>query len=238
MPGKNGKRKQARGNRSKSSRGSSRNNVSASSLALGMAGSSSDDHVVMADMQLRPVSNTFYSRPPRSLFNQIYFVRQDQCTTQTTNTTTISENNYNWSASNNLIQLSNFAAIFDQYALYSAVVSISNLSNNAAVASLPQVFTAIDFDNTSSIGLVGIQAFSSCNADILKPGGSVTRIIVPNTKVSNGSVAGSGMSRNWLDMAAPSVAWLGLRTIANNTPGAAIVLDVSFSLTWAFRNTI
>lgn len=206
---------------------------------LGLAGPRELDHLIVSDLSYRPTPASFNARPPRNLLSQVYFVRQDYNTTTTTNTTTITESNYYWAASSYMLQFTSYLAVFDQYYLHSVVATVANLSSNSGVSSLPQVYTAIDFDNTANLGsLAAIQAYGTCNADILAPGGSVTRIIMPCNQLRLGSSDASGISRSWCDSANTGVAFYGYRLIANNTPAAATIMELTFSMIWAFRNNI
>jgi hypothetical protein len=202
---------------------------------MGMAGSSSDDHLIVADINYKPPSAAYNSTPPKSINNQVHYFRQEYVTTVTTNTVTITESNYLFNATNNMGQVSSFLAIFDQYFLDSVVFTISNVSSNAGVSSLPQVYTAIDFDSNTNIGVAAIVNFSTCNVSVLGSGKSITRVIRP---CNSSGTSNSLVQRTWVDSAYATVNFYGLRTILNNTPAAAILLDVSYSCIWAFRNNI
>jgi len=239
MPTNNGRR----GGKPKKARGGLRSRggdaaAGRRNIDMGMAGSSSDDHLVISDINYRPPSGVYNATPPRSLNNQIYFCRQEYATTVTTNTTTITEANYSFTAQNNMGQVGSFLAIFDQYFLDSVVFTISNVSSNTGVSSLPQVYTAIDFDSAANVGIATIVNFSTCNVTVLGSGKSLTRIIRPCLQGSASGNTAALVARTWVDSAYSGVGFYGLRTIINNTPAAAVLLDVSYSCIWAFRNNI
>jgi len=208
-------------------------------LDLGMGGSRDNDHFIVSDLTNRPVNPVFNARPPRNITNQIVWLRQNFAQTLTTNTTTTTETNFYWTAVNYMLQYTNWLALFDEYCCHSVVITIQNPNTNAAVASLPEVFTAIDYDNSTTLGSqAAITAYSTCNAAVLGPGESVTRFVMPCQTTFVSPSTSLGVTRCWVDSAYNGAAFYGVRTFIQNTPGAAIVLDVSFSIIWAFRNTI
>jgi hypothetical protein len=231
MPNKNGKRKGKR-NRNSSSK-------SAANLAdLGMSVRDAD-HLITSDLTLKPLSTVYKAKPPRNIGNQIYYVRQTFNSAITTSTTTFVENNFSWSLSGALTQYAQYAVIFDQAMLHSVSVTVTNAEPPGATATLPIVYTAIDFDNTTNLGSLNLLVgYSTCNAATLAPGQSVTRFVYPCNKSSLGGYAGAGVGRSWLDTTAGSlVVFNGVRLIVASTT-ASIPIDAIQELTWAFRNTI
>jgi hypothetical protein len=218
--------------------GKPKKSVATAILDLGMGGSRFTDHLIISDLTFRPPNQTFNANPPRQILNQIYWVRQSIPGTITTSTTVITEINSSFSATGNLAQSSTYMAVFDQYCLHSVTYTIQNPNSNSAVGGLPQVFTAIDFDNTTNLGsTTAISAYGSCNIAILSPGEGVTRFVRP---CQLGFVVPSTTNvstRQWVDSANPSASFFGLRTIVTPT-SAAIILDQTFSCIWAFRNNI
>lgn len=240
MPSKNGKSSQIislSGSRRGKGR-KSKKSVSNATLDLGMGSSRTNDHLIVSDLTFRPPNQTFNASPPRQILNQVYWIRQSSPGTITTSTTVITEINSSFSASGNLLQSAQYLAVFDQYCLHSVTYTIQNPNNNSAVGSLPQVFTAIDFDNTTNLGsTTAISAYGSCNIAVLAPGEGVTRFVRP---CQLGFVQPSTTlvsTRQWVDSVNTNASFFGVRTIVSPT-SAAIILDQSFSLIWAFRNNI
>jgi hypothetical protein len=207
----------------------------AQSISLGMVGTSSDDHLIRSDFTLRPVPPTFTSQPPRNILSQVYWVRQNFGTSFATSTTTFVENNYSFSATTDLLQATQYLQLFDQYYLHSVVITFSNESSTAS-AVIPELLTAIDFDNTAALGAVAsIEAYSSCNTEILAPGKSVTRVVQPC--ISSTGTTGPLVSRQWVNSGYPTVQFNGLRSIALQT-SIATPIAVNIACLWAFRNTV
>jgi len=215
----------------------SRKNISGAMADLGLSGTRADDHLVRADLTYRPVTPYFSARPPRNLLNQIYWVRQESSTTLTTSISVIVETNFDWSALLNMQQYTQYLAVFDQYYLHSVVATFSN-SSSASATLMPQLYTAIDFDNVVPIGSVAaINGYSTCNSDVLAGGKSVTRVIMPCMRTSAETTNAASITRLWISSAVPSIPFYGLRTIANVT-SVAINIDVTFAFIWGFRNTV
>jgi len=208
-------------------------------LPLGMAGSNADDHFVSSDLTYNPVSPVFAASPPKNLLNQIHWVRQNTNSTVTTSTTVLTETNYAFTSVADLQHQSSYFSVFDQYCLHSVVFTILNTNSNASVLALPEVFTAIDYDNVTALGSInGITAFASCNTGVLAAGKSITRYVRPTVQTSVSTFASAAVTRQWIATALPSVPFFGIRTIIAATTAAALTLDVSISCVWAFRSTV
>jgi hypothetical protein len=207
---------------------------------MAMAGSWADDHVVTEDFGNRPPAQTFAAIPPRILTNQIFWVRCVISDQVTTNTTTITESNIAFTAANALQQAATYLALFDQYYLAEVFVTVANntLVSSTSV-SMPQIYTAIDYDNASNLGSASlISGYSTCNSTTLGPGKSITRYLKPCVSPSLGGVGGAGVARIWVDNAFNSVPFYGFRQITQNTPAGAQSLDRTWTCTWAFRNNV
>jgi hypothetical protein len=211
-----------------------------SAVVMGMAGSNSTDHVVKTDVSLRPLSGVFRATIPRTLSNQIVWLRSSYQQVATTSTSTFIENNFAPTASGGFMpQYASWLALFDQYYLHSFTVTIANNSPEGGTAAIPQVYTAIDFDSSSNLGsLAAISAYSSCNVSTIAPGNSVTRFCQPCVATTLGSTALSGVARTWVDSAYNAINFYAIRSIVNNTASATVQLDITFTMNWAFRNTI
>jgi hypothetical protein len=240
MPTKNGKSRKNRGNGGKRKQPAKQNNVV---FDLALNGSGSTDHVVRSDFTYRPPSNIFRARVPRNLINQIHFIRQINNGVIQTSTSVITEINSTFSASGNMLQYSSYLSCFDQYMLHSVTYTVANASGGGLTGQFacPEVFTAIDFDNTAALGSVAaISAYGSVNQATLAPGESVTRYVEPCESTSlfvTVSTTAAGTTRMWIDSASNAVSLYGLRTIVNTT-SSVVVLTQNFSLIWCFRNNI
>jgi hypothetical protein len=170
------------------------------------------------------------------MLSQIYWMRDTLTQNLTLSTSGITESNFIWQAATNMQQVSTYLTIFDQYALHSVVITITNPNTNAGGNTLPQIFTAIDNDNIVNIGSINaIQAYGTCNVANLGPGKSVTRVVFPTTENSTGNQPYATLIRAWVDSMKPTIPFFGLRFIGSSV-SAAITLDFNFSFVWAFRN--
>jgi hypothetical protein len=207
---------------------------------MAMAGSGADDHLITEDFRHRPPSSTFSATPPKTLTNQIYWHRCVISDQVTTNTTTITESNIAFTASNAMQQTATFLALFDQYYLAEVFVTIANntLVSSTSV-SMPQIYTAIDYDNVTNLGGVNLlSGYSTCNSTTLGPGKSLTRYLKPVVAPSLGGTGSAGVARIWVDNAFNAIPFFGFRQITQNTPAGAQSLDRTWTCTWAFRNTV
>jgi hypothetical protein len=219
---------------------SGKTNLSRAALDLGLVGTRSDDHVILTDLTYRPVAPTYRAKPPRQLLNQLFFVRQETTSTITASATTATETNISFTATLDMQQSAQYLAIFDQYYLHCAIVTITNdIVITGSGNDLPLVYTAIDFDNVNALGSIqAIQAFGTVNQDVLAPGKSVTRVIMPCISTSASTFTGAAVTRLWVDSAFPNVPFYGFRSIVAPVVPTSGVLNVCISVIWAFRNTV
>jgi hypothetical protein len=213
-----------------------RDNTTAVLRSLAQNGSNSDDHFVGADLGFKPISVGFVASPPRNVLSQIYWVRQNTNSAFATSASALVESNLSFTNTLDLLQAANYNAVFDQYYLHSVMVTLSN-GSGAASAVLPEIFTAIDFDNISNLGsITAITAFETCNTAILAAGKSVTRLIKPCISTNTGTNTAI-VTRQWVNTTYTNVQFNGLRIIAAQT-SVPTTIDVSISCLWAFRNVI
>jgi len=238
MPNKTGKRRNKQRNnngvnRTNSGRGGGK---ASQALSQGFAGVSGSTRFITADLTTTPPPNNYRSRPPRSLNNQVHFVRSTQLVTLTTSTTAITEVNTAWTASASLINYTNYLAVFDQYFLHSVVCNVTNTQGPGGTATIPYVVTAIDYDNITNLGsAAALDGFVTANTTLLTSGGTVSRYIEPTVAPTIGS--SQGVSRMWVDSVSTGCPFYGFRCIVSTT-SAATVLDLFYEMIWAFRNPI
>jgi len=211
-------------------------NISTAALDIGLVGTRADDHVVLSDLSYRPVPQTYHAKPPRQLLNQVFFSRQTTAGIINAGVSSV-EANIAFTASIDMEQYTAYLSIFDQYYLHSAVVTLTNEFHQASSTAFdyPVVHTAIDFDSITNLGSVtAIESYGTHNVDILTPGKSVTRIIMPCVATAP---SGNGLiTRMWVPSANTSVPFNGFRCIVEaNTVGH---INVAISCIWAYRNTI
>jgi len=209
-------------------------------------GSSATNNTIVDDFRRKAIPTSFNVHPPRSLGNQVFWARYSAQAVVSTSTTAIFESNYNFALSGFVTssQITSLSGVFDQFALYCVICNIANNSPEGGTGVIPQVYTALDFDNTINLGSIGgISEFESCNVTSIAPGNSVSRTVMPSLSASAfssslGNYYPALLQRSWVDLAYPSTSYYGFRSIVNNTPGAAVQLDYTFTLIVAFRNTV
>lgn len=217
-------------------RSSGSSSTARQALGQGQAGVRGLTNFISTDLTTRAPSIVYNAKPPRSLNNQIHFVRSTSLTNIATSTSTITEVNYQWTVANNLVNSTNYLAVFDQYYLHSVVCTITNLEAPGGTGTIPFVITAIDYDNTAALGASSIlEGFVTANTTLLTSGCSVVRYIEPSVGITlNG---GGGVGRTWVDSANNSTPFFGFRSITSTT-SLTTTLDLFFQMIWAFRNPI
>jgi hypothetical protein len=192
------------------------------------------------DLSSRPRNWQFVEKPPLRFMTQIVWVKQQRSLAITTGAAAIAETNVAF-ASSDFPQTSpgaGWALQYDQYGIYSVTASVSNGEPPGTVSAvLPNITTAIDYDNIGNVGSVAaLQQFSNATTITLGPGQSLVRYIRPcvNYALSAGAI---GICRTWVDSAS-SPAHNGFRSVVAATPAAALTLNVTFTYVFVFRNSI
>jgi hypothetical protein len=145
-----------------------------------------------------------------------------------------------------LTTLVGLAPFFDQYCIYSVTVNVTPDYEGAGstLYTFGSVATAIDYDNTTSLGggFNALLGYSSAVVAELNTGQSIQRYIKPCVAPAlyNASAAfsGYGVSRMWIDSASTSVPHYGFRAIfvSNSVSGLSITYDVNYVI--GLRNNI
>jgi len=179
------------------------------------------------------------ARPPRNFFTQTFWCEFSFDTNLAINAVTVGEFNIAFVASA-FSGGSYMLAAFDQYCIYSVVATYALIqSADTAV----RIYTALDYDSTSNIGKVGIQAFSTFNATLLNSTDSLVRFVKPciAPTVSNTTPLDQSamVARCWLDTAYPNIPHYGLRTVIDiGSTSIATAITVSYTAVFGFRNSI
>jgi len=192
------------------------------------------------DYRQRRQNFNIVQRPPKNWQTQVHWVRLSYDLTFSTSTSVAVENNYYFIISN-FENYSSVLAAFDQYCVYEVSMAIGFQSSATSYTTVVNLATAIDYDNTTTIGLTGIQAYSSYNMCVISQGTSLLREVRPciATVINNTASAfnGNGIARSWIDSAYTNIPHYGMRTVAKSTQSAQ-VLEVSFSALVGLRNNI
>jgi hypothetical protein len=235
--GKRGARGKARQNKS-SSRGES---AEMAMIDLARA-TGSTTVVIREDRQQRRQNFNIVLSPPKNWMTQSYWARLSTDVQYTTSTSADSEENISFTL-NAFSGYSSLVAAFDQYCIESITVTISiaGTSSTSANSSPINIYTAIDYDNTNTIGRSGIQTYSSSQLSTVSQGTSVVRFLRPcvATILNNSASAfnANGIARSWVDSAYVNVPHYGFRSVFEATFNAQ-KLEYAIAAMVGFRNSI
>lgn len=191
------------------------------------------------DLKIKPPSTRIPSSVPRNFMSSVTYDLVKVRSTSTTSTSTVVENNFAF-ALNNHPQYSSWATLFDQWCIPMASVSFYNPQAPGSTSSEIELHTAIDFDNSTSIGtLAAIDAYDTCQVVILGPGNksSHTRSVKPCLKSNAGAQNNAALLRQWCDCATPGTSWYGIRSIVNSTT-TAMTFTLEATVWYGFRSRI
>jgi len=201
-----------------------------------------------ADMGRRPLSMLLQQNPPKKVQDLIYWIQKTNNVNITLSTSgAVSELGlaFTLGAFN---EGSAFAALFDQYCVYSVMTSarleISNVPASTET-SWGRIYSAIDFDSAANVGSeAAIQEYSSCQYSELIFGKSYERFVKPCVPLVTGSSnstsnTGLAMTRSWINTSQTNVPHFGIRylTVGNNTATAQNV-SVIYTAILGFRNSV
>lgn len=200
--------------------------------------------LVASDQFSKPQNFNIVQRPPKNFFTQTYWTQLSVNFTFGSSTSAITENNVSITI-NGFPGAAAYLATFDQYCIYSALVTYAYLQENSAVTSSVQnvrVHTALDYDNVANIGLNALTSYSTYSAAELTPNTSVVRYVKPcvSDSLISGSTpqAGSGIQRRWIDSAFNNITHYGVRCIVGQTVLSSVSIDEGITVIVGFRNGI
>jgi hypothetical protein len=193
------------------------------------------------DIRRRPANMTANQVPPYTLRNQIYWVQQSRHTTITGTGSSPVETNFQFALSD-LIDASNLTALFDQYYLHSVLAIFTfEALNEATLAVIPTLYTAIDYDSANSISTVAaIEQYQSVLMSVCDRQQSVQRYVRPciasaayNTSTN---LVAAGVTRQWLDCDYSNILHFGIRSMVVALANTSTI-NVELVYTFGFRNT-
>lgn len=191
----------------------------------------------LSDLQVRPPNaRSVPSNVPRQVSNLLAWDVVKLRSTVNTSTTALTENNFSMALSQHP-QASSWSVLFDQWCIPMFSLTIYSTQAPGASGTIPELHTALDFDNTTNLNsLATIDDFSTAQVDTLVLNKSVTRSIRPCMKpFVNGSL--NALDRMWCDSNTSAVPWFGLRSIISQTT-AAVPIVFEQTAWFAFRNQI
>jgi hypothetical protein len=137
-------------------------------------------------------------------------------------------------------QSASWMALFDQWCIPQFSVTWYLTVPLGSVTNLPELHTALDFDNISNFGnLQSIDDFDNCVVEVMVPNKRYTRSIKPCTKITGPTSAGALLGRNWCDSSASATAWNGIRAGYNSlSPLSSGNVFYETTIWYCFRNRI
>jgi len=151
----------------------------------------------------------------------------------------ITETNFNVGLSSHP-QSASWIALFDQWTIPQFSVSFESQMPPGLTAAPAVMYTALDFDNSTSLGSVtAIQDYSTCSSRPMTPQTSFVRSVRPCCKgaLAGSSIVNAGLERVWVDSAQSGIGFFGIRSIATATATPYNIAAVA-TVWFAFRNQI
>lgn len=192
------------------------------------------------DLVRRQGSWLLTQTPPRSISNQIHWVKgtNEKSTTISASVPTEFTINFNLSDFTNLAGL---AGYFDQFCIYSATVNINFNYTGATPNALGTMITAIDYDNVTFLGAFSeYEAYESALTTKVTATQSVQRLIKPCVApalYSGSAFTNYGISRMWVDSASPGTPHYGFRSYFISNTGTTLTATFDYHCVFGFRNT-
>lgn len=139
-------------------------------------------------------------------------------------------------------QANSWSALFDQWCIPQFTVEFDSQIPPGATNIPPVLYTALDFDNVTTLGSIQLlEDFSTAEARQLTTGVRTMRSVRPTVKVVQGiagpSTSTSGVSKAmWTDSGQQTTLYYGIRSILGISPST--VINVTWTIWYAFRNQI
>jgi hypothetical protein len=187
------------------------------------------------------VSWALTQTPPRSVGNLIHWVRGCNQSAVTVSASAPTEQTQTFAVSA-LTDLANLIASFDQFCIYSVVVSINFNYTGTTPSGLGTMYTAIDLDNAANLGNVLLyQGYESVLVTKVTPTQSVQRLIHPcvSPALYGGSTFNAfGIGRFWVDSASPATPHYGFRSFFISNVGTTLTATYDMTYIIGLRNNI
>jgi hypothetical protein len=178
--------------------------------------------------------------PPKNIRGQIHWVQAQFVKVNTLSNSAPTEYNFTF-ALNDLTNIVGLINYFDQYCIYSVVVTVQ--CNDVGVSATTETgrgYTAIDYDNISPLGSeAAIQAYATCVTFV--PGRSVQQryikpCVAPDIYNTGSVFTGFGVARAWLNSTSSQIPHYGFRSYFNANGVSAINVDYILTYIVGFRN--
>jgi len=185
-------------------------------------------------------SMTLSQTPPKNIRGQIHWVQAEAVKVNTLASSGNTEFNIQFALSD-LASVVGLTGYFDQYCIYSIVVTLSfNDVGVSATTETGRGYTAIDYDNTTNLGSESaIQAFGTAVAFV--PGRSVQQRLIkpcvaPALYNAGAVFTGYGVARAWLDCTSTGIIHYGYRSFFSGNGVSGINANYIITYIIGFRN--
>jgi len=190
-----------------------------------------------ADLMVRPLGPTIPDTVPRTISNKIAWDTFKTSVQLTFPTTGIVEINFSFNLASHP-QASSWTSLFDQWCIPQASLRFESQYPSSATFPPATLFTALDFDSNSNLGMISaIEDFSTCAETVMSLGKTFVRTIRPCVKPQLGATASSGVGRVWCDSSVTNTPWFCIRALGGST-GTSYTVNITSTVWFAFRNQI
>jgi len=189
-----------------------------------------------------PMDFRLVQNPPRNFLRAIHWIQSTVLSSVTTsNIGAVVEANQAFSLQGNVSDYANYAAVFDQYCIHSAVVRIIVNGTLSGSITPGRLHTALDFDNVSNLGSeTTIQQYSTCISCEINTAKAVERVVKPCMAPAvwaGGAFSGYAVARSWLNASSTNVPHYGIRVLTAGG-GNTTKCDIYVTVIVGFRNNI
>jgi hypothetical protein len=192
-----------------------------------------------ADLQVKPPSLfNVPSRIPRNLQKQVVWdVIKINAQVNFPTTGGLAEFNSSFALSSHP-QVTNWQALYDQFSIPQASVEFDSLLPPGSTANPGILYIALDFDSTASVGsIAAIEDFSTCEVVPMTAQMRHLRSVHPTVRSTTSSGNNLINKSMWIDTAAPTTLFFGIRALVNQIP-TAYTINVTTTIWFCFRNQI
>jgi len=211
-----------------------------------LAAEAGENHANADDFIRKRSTYILTQRPPRSLGNQIFWVKFSVSSTHVLNNLAPPNENNSLFNIASLPGSTNYLTVFDQYCIYSiCIVSSFGLNNNVGTGSTTIIqHSAIDYDNVNAIGsLALLQGYESYGTGLLTSYSAKTssRSFYPclaPLSVNPTLPAAALVARSWVDSGFNDVPHYGVRYMYElSAAGTTYYVDNCTTVICGFRNS-
>jgi hypothetical protein len=194
---------------------------------------------VAADFARRVPSWALTQSPPKNINSQIYWVQTNSDNGLSISSAVPTFLGQTFQATDSALTTA-LCASFDQYCIYAVYIRLTMQGAFGGTYS-GTVVTCFDYDSVAALGSYSayLQYNSADECPLTSPL-SIERFLKPcvAAELYTGSVAGAyGVTRSWIDSASTSIPHYGFRAAFTGNVNASLVVTVSWTSIFGFRNS-